>query len=313
MPTTTRKTRTAHATRASAERAARAAASAPPSRLTVGDALVEWEKWNSKYNEPTTVHTQMTMLYAWLSKAKLLKKPVCKITYEDVDAWVNAGDGRSLSTLNARLASARSLFFFCQEQSYITGNPAKLARINYKTLPIENQRPKVRRAMTEKEYRKLVDGADDSYSGEAFLRSALILSYWTGLRLTDCAQLQRQSILKDEIVVRTDKTETLIALPLNHPLIGHTDLHFLLLDLPQDHPRWVFPDARKILLDPRRRNRFSTYFARLCERVGVEGIVFHSARHAFKRRLDQAGVKIEDIGRMMGHSSTKTTEGYGRA
>ncbi len=310
MPTATR-----HKTRRT--RTAPPAGAALATRCETGVAVEKWRTWKAAFREPTTVATQHTLLAAWVRTARLSSTPVSRLTYEHVDAWVNPKTDLSLASLRLRLTTARDFFTFCQRQGYIAGNPAELARIRYKQIPIQRQRPHVRRALTPAEYQQIIRHLRPRPTNKAthFLHAATILSYWTGMRLSDCAQLEWASILPHEIVVRTDKDEELLALPLDNPLIGSIDLALLLMDLeagPRSDPRFVFPQARAVQIDPRRRQRWPTYFARILQTLGIADASFHSLRHAFTARLRAAGVTEKGIGRLMGHSSEKLTAGYGQ-
>lgn len=44
--------------------------------------------------------------------------------------------------------------------------------------------------------------------------------------------------------------------------------------------------------------------------AGIEGVVYHSLRHAFGSRLASKGLSARQIADAMGHKSTRTTEGY---
>ncbi len=53
-----------------------------------------------------------------------------------------------------------------------------------------------------------------------------------------------------------------------------------------------------------------TAFYRLCKRVGVEPRGFHTFRHTFGSRLAAAGVPIQTVSQLMGHSDISVTAAY---
>ena len=73
---------------------------------------------------------------------------------------------------------------------------------------------------------------------------------------------------------------------------------------------YCFPEWHKTFLDPKNRSKASVYFSRICERLEIYDRSFHCLRHSCITRLAKAGVSLEQIGKAVGHSSTKTTEGY---
>ena len=97
------------------------------------------------------------------------------------------------------------------------------------------------------------------------------------------------------------------------PLIGGGELTAVIMGLMMESdPRqpYVFPTQRTCTLDPEKRARLSVQFGRLMTELGIEGKTFHCLRHSFVTRLTKAGKTLEEIGRLVGHSSAETTAGY---
>ena len=157
-------------------------------------------------------------------------------------------------------------------------------------------------------YNKAPDCFKDDSVGE-FWRVASTLSYWLGLRLGDIINLEWDTISKTHITVWTEKKDARVELPLNHNLTGGSAVLGALSAISYDGGKYVFPkEYRDKINNPKKRHYFSQQFRELMNRLGIEGKSFHCFRHAFATR--HKNIPLEDVAKMLGHKSTKTTEGY---
>ena len=107
-------------------------------------------------------------------------------------------------------------------------------------------------------------------------------------------------------------------IPIGGDIFGGKELPYVLSQIEyKGKPVYCFPDRRKDSIDPKKRSKESTYYKRLLERVSeIEGLPelsgksFHCLRHSFVSRLKKHGKTLEEIGKLVGHSSTETTQGY---
>lgn len=276
-------------------------------KVTCMDALEGWAKWRNNDSTPNTVFTQRSVMNQFFASLGAETWPVTRITHEYINDFVNADDGTKLTNREMRLASLRSFFKYCSAMGWVVGNPAMLAKIRMRDMSHEQKERTERKPITEREYRHIVAHT------EGFWRAATALSYWTGLRLNDICCMEWSSIGTDSIIVHTRKDEDRVALPLNHPLIGSGDLTLILMEMlstRDEKSKYCFPEQRKVILDPAQRSKFSVYYGRILKRLGIDGKSFHCLRHAFATRLNKAGITIEEIGKLLGHSNEKTTTGY---
>lgn len=275
-------------------------------KVSCEQAETEWNEWRAKTVAPNTVRTYGLILRQWLRKLGAEKWPVAKVTEDHIMDFVNAIDGTKRSVRQARMHAIRSFTEFCAARGYIVGNPGKNARVSVKGLSHEQKERKQIVPVTEAEFRKLAAGA------EGFWRHAVSLSYWTGLRLSDVCCLEWSSIDSTSIVLWTQKTDTRVQVQLREELIGAGELGMTILEMMMESKRgkYCFPEERTTILDPEKRAKLSVYASRLFNRCGIEGKSFHCLRHSFVTRLAKAGKTLEEIGRLVGHASTKTTAGY---
>lgn len=276
-------------------------------KVSCETALAEWAEWRATDAKPNTLRTNLIVLRHFLATTGAEKWPVTRLTTEHIDTFINGAGESGLSNRNIRHATLKNFFKFCTARAYCIGNPAALTRVKLGKLS-HNQLESVPRVpFTERECKHVLAHT------EGFWHAAVALSYWTGLRLSDVACLEWASILPDGIVVHTRKRDARVALSFKDPLIGGGELTAVIMGLMMESdPRqpYVFPAQRTCTLDPEKRARLSVQFGRLMTELGIEGKTFHCLRHSFVTRLAKAGKTLEDIGRLVGHASTTTTEVY---
>lgn len=275
-------------------------------KVKCADIIPEWAEWrrNTGHSE-NTIRTGEYTLRDFFRFNNAETWLINRITEKHVDAFVNQKDGSSRSNHDLRLSTIRSLFEFCAARAYTMGNPAKLVRVKLNALSHNQKERKARVPITEAEFHKLM--AETT----GFHQHAIALSYWTGLRLSDICCLEWDSISASEITVWTIKADARVAIPLNEPLIGGGSLAMTILAMMDGgDKRYVFPEERADMLDPKKRAKQSVYFTRIFRRCGIDVKTFHCLRHSFITRLKKAGKTLEEIGRIVGHRNTETTKGY---
>jgi integrase len=278
-------------------------------KVTCASALAEWAAWRKMSAAPNTVRTQQIILQQFFALIGADKWAVNRLTFEHLDGFVNSKeDETGRSNRDLRLASVRSFFQFLTAKAYYVGNPSHLVRVRVRDLSHEQKERTPRVPFTEREFKHIISHTEGQW------RWWTMLSYWAGLRISDCACLEWGSLLPDEIVVWTRKGESRVALPIDDPLIGGGALRSVFFELMEHnrHGQYVFPGERDVALNPEKRARHSVYYTRILAGLGIEGKSFHCLRHSFATRLSKAGKSVEDVGRLLGHAkgSTKVTEGY---
>lgn len=288
-----------------------------------GEALSSWvERLDERGRSPTTQHSYQRTVEAWLRESRLWDKKVSDITTQDVLDYVNPADDLSLSARKSRLTAITGFCSFCQGKGYLRNNPTDDAFVKIRGLSHAQKEGKKRQPFSEAEYQRLIRYIDlflihpgdsrISVANARFWQSAIPMAYWTGLRLSDICCLEWDSVEDGQLVVWTKKSGSRVSLPLDDPLIGSGEMRNVLQDLPNEHDKYVFPHYRAIQLDPTARSSLSKDFNRWVARAGLEqtGKTFHCLRHAFVTRLKRAGRSIDEIGTLVGHRDTQTTERY---
>lgn len=282
--------------------------------MTCQDALDEWNEWReSEGKSGNTINSQTDFIHLFCKAQHGMDKPVNTITHKMISKWVNNPKSKvGASTRNAWLSAISAFLSFCSTRQYIPKNPASIVSVNMGKLSHEQKEKKKVVPFTEKEYKKLYNNAVDCFKNDAvgeFWVVASTLSYWLGLRLGDIINLEWDSISKTHITVWTEKKDARVQLPINHKLTGGKAISKALAMISYDGGKHVFPkEYRDKINEPKKRHYFSQQFRELMNRLDIEGKSFHCFRHAFATR--HKNMPLEDVAKMLGHKSTKTTKGY---
>lgn len=131
------------------------------------------------------------------------------------------------------------------------------------------------------------------------VQTALILLLrYSGLRLGDTVTVSRDRIENGTLVLRTEKTETLVRVPLPQEVID------AIAACPgARYPFWSGNGKRKSVVTNWQRARKT-----LCDLTEVRGVHAHRFRHTFACELLMAGVSLTIVAKLLGHSSEAITE-----
>lgn len=270
------------------------------------DCVREWYEFSKvRAKSQNTIYTQSGLLNTFREKYNIDK--MSETTAEDVSAWINETGRINASSRKQRLSALRSLCQFALANGYIIKDPTYGARVDMSLLDHKQKETKQRVPFTKEEYNLLIK-SDPPY----FMKQAIMLGWWTGLRIIDVSKLEWASWSKDHLTVWTEKQDKRVQLPLDNPLIGGGKLRDMVSCLKVEDKKYCFPVWAELASDPKRRSRFSVYFSRYLARNNIEGKSFHSFRHSFVTRVksDDYDSSLEKIAKWVGHSNVKTTKGY---
>ena len=263
-----------------------------------------------------------------VSKLKLFvetmgEKPVDTVTRDDIRDWreVLADEGElTNNTIRHHFKVVAAMFNWAKEEKKATiDNPTK------GLMPPADD-PK-RDAFTAEELKTLF--RSPMYTGHSSITrrdvrgSAVVkdFKYWfpliglhTGMRVEEIAKLRTEDVHQEDGVwcfdikkAKTKAGERLV--PIHPRLIA---MGFL------DHVKSVKDGRLWSELTPNGEgsysHRFVVWFPEYRRLIGIdrEGLVFHSFRHTFVSRLEEAGVDTNKIARIVGHKITNITAGdYG--
>jgi integrase len=203
-------------------------------------------------------------------------------------------------------------FWFCIRAGWLTSNPTdRLGRVSVTQAPTDY--------FTREEFAKIIDasylyrenrGETIGGSNATRLRTLVMLMRWSGLRIRDAITLERTRLINDNLLLYQAKTGTPVYVPLP-PQVA--------LDL-RNIPEGVKPNPRYFFwsgngLPKSAVADWQRSFRRLFTLAGLEkpdGSIKrcfpHMLRDTFAVEMLLAGVPIDQVSILLGHSSVKITE-----
>jgi len=272
-------------------------------RMTCRAAADQWvERMQFASISGMTIANTKSYVDLWMKDQGVENLPPSAITEKHIAPWVNDPNSEAkVGTRRVKLSAVRSFFQFCAHQGWVMRNPAWDLRINMNVLDHRQKETQHRKPFTDDEVRKLLRATDE----KPFWQAAIAFGRYAGLRLGDICQLEWDCFqTPGEMVVWTDKRNKRVRLKLN------AQLESVLNHVPILSNKYLFPEERKRVADPKTRAWFSVTFQRICEREDIHGKSFHSLRHAYATAKAKGGATLAEIKDDLGHTSEKTTEGY---
>jgi len=205
------------------------------------------------------------------------------------------------NTTLKKLERLRAFFRYAMESKWVEDNPA--TRI---------KNPKVRQTPTmpfrQDEVIDILAACDrylDSYgrvgqwNGKR-LRALVLLLRYSGLRIGDAVSLSRDRIVRNKLFLYTAKTGTPVYIPL--PEFVTTALNAV----KRTNGQYFFWSGTSD--KDTAAKHFSKYLAKLFKIAGITGGHAHRFRDTFAVELLLAGVPLESVSVLLGHSSIRITE-----
>lgn len=332
-----------------------------------------WEALTKEYKysmermgrSPRTISRNLEHLDRFLREMDLKRRKPHTVSEEDVYEWVNNRISCKLQTRRIMLQAIRSAWNYFVGMGYADRNVAELTGIRMDKLSLKEKETKTIEAFNRTEFNRLISALDreiedqvtrlesrrksyqskkNSGSGYSaimertlnrlkFLRSASYLAFGVGLRRSDVALLEWDSLnlMPGWLIVHTEKTNSRVAVPYSDDaikefleevpeeekeavrvgledsatyirngvgLIDESDIDFHYV-----YPRWAGTYHKNPAT-------ISVYFKRIVDAHNMNGKSFHGLRHGRIRIWKKQGLSLEQIGRFVGHANTRTTEGY---
>ncbi len=221
-----------------------------------------------------------------------------------------AGWGNAAQTTQRKHERLIAFLWFCVRMDWITKNPAiLLKRVRVESVPTGY--------FTREEFRALVDATyayGDWRGGHDFehrrdrLRALILLMRWSGLAITDAVTLERERLSDDgNLFLYRAKTGVPVYVPLP------PEVHTLLRSLPSANPHYFFWSGKRDRETIKRG--WVRSLALLFKNAALknpDGTLkrchSHMFRDTFAVELLLAGVPIDQVSLLLGHSSVKVTE-----
>ena len=276
-------------------------------KIKLSELIIEWKRYKSDLAQSgNTIYTQESLIRAFIDFAGVAH--LHGVTKEMVANYINQSGDTKAGSREQRHSALRSLYQFAIAKGYTITNPTKLVAVDKGKLTHKQKEKVPRKPFTKEEYNQIIA------QGDHFFMEATALAWWTGMRLSDIARLEWDSVDFESktLIVHTKKTDARICIPLTHPLVGRGAVLRMLEKLSKEKTSetYVFPEQMMIDKDPTKRAKLSVYYGRMLGRIGISGKSFHCLRHSFVSRCREAGKTLEQIAVWVGHSSESTTQLY---
>jgi integrase/recombinase XerD len=144
---------------------------------------------------------------------------------------------------------------------------------------------------------------------EERVRVFILLQRWSGLACVDAATLPRRLLRADDNLaqVHRTKTDAEVFIPLPHAVAQMLRAHV------NDHPDYFFWNPERMKTTSL-VCQFGDWIRLVFDKAGVkhgqQQMLTHRFRHTFAVELLLAGVRIEQVSKLLGHKTVRTTERY---
>ncbi len=236
------------------------------------------------------------------------QRPLLAVTAEDVQRYINGRieEGCAPGTVQVDGKILRTAFNRARRMGLISTNPAEAVELPDRAC-IE------RGTFTAPEVRMLVEAAEDEW------KTLILLAYYTGQRLMDCAHLKWSSVnLGTGVLSFTqEKTDAAVEIPMHSDLREHLEG----LASTDSTDEFVMPGMSRE--SGSGQNGLSSKFKRIARSAGVDiqtvqgsgtrklsRRTFHALRHSFTSALANAGVSEEIRMKLTGHKSKAVHRTY---
>ena len=211
------------------------------------------------------------------------------ISRAEIRAFAGSLQGKP-GAVKAVLVHVRALLLWCEREGLIDRSPMRgLA------MPKDNREPT--QPLTRDEVRRLLKAARPGRE-----RALLMLMRWSGFAIADATAMRPENLRAGAAVIYRRKTQSLCCVPLPQCVIDAIDA------LPVNGAGYWFWTGKGewVTCAKTWRDRLKA----VARQAGVEGFHPHRLRDTFAVELLLDGVAIEDVARLLGHSSVQITEKY---
>lgn len=227
-----------------------------------------------------------------------------KITTGDVEAFRDArkAEGLSAVTVNHDLKLLRKMFNWGIRRELVEKTPFKIGTES--AISLDQEIPRNWRFADEDDERRLLNACDSHLGG------VVLALLDTACRVGEILSLQWKNVNLErrELVVEATKAKTRTAriVPISTRLMGVLELRRLDPEgKPFEGEAFVFGNAVgeevKSVREPWERAR---------EKAGFSGLQLRDLRHEAGSRFDDAGVPINYVSKILGHTNLTTTSRY---
>ena len=268
-----------------------------PKRLS--DALVEYESW-AKTNRPRSFQSKKSLCKTLREKLGSLR--LDELSPFDVERFKRDRDKEEVApaTINRAIAQLKHVYTMAATWGWVTA--ADKARIH--DLSKLREPPGRVRCLSEDEEGKLFGALKGA------MLALLTTADLTGMRREEFVLLRKDAVdlVRGTLTLRRTKTNRVRVLPISNDLAPVLRASIALS--PEASP-YVF-----VQLEGRRKGQpykpasVSLAFRRIRNALGIKDLKLHDIRHDTATKMRRAGIGIDVISKVLGHSNIATTTRY---
>lgn len=257
---------------------------------------VQRTKTLGTYRANHSFHKQLSQFIEFERKGDILPTAVSIDLFDRYRLYLKS-KGYASSSINKFLCWLSRLMYRAVSQQSIRYNPFEDAKYEK-----EERMP---RCLSKSDVARLLSMSLQNEQAEE-VRRMFLLSVFTGLAFADVKKLKYSDIQKSNkgvsyIRTQRKKTEVESLVPL-HPIAEKILSHQQSKDNAQDNLVFAITLSQV---------QIGVHLKAIGLACGIrQGLTFHLARHSFGTLTLEAGVSIESIAKMMGHTSIKSTQIY---
>ena len=227
-------------------------------------------------------------------------KFVCEFDVDSVRRFRTTWPNRNIAA-RKKLEALRAFFRFCWESDWISSNPASRLK------PPKTSAPPTA-PFSREEVARILSACDQYMGGRGSgrranaqrLRALVLLLRFSGLRIRDAVTLRRDRIVNGKLLLYTAKTGTPVYCPLPDFVIAELEN---LVGTSPDFFFWSGEAKPKSCVGDWQRS-----LKKLFQMAGVPDGHAHRFRHTFSIDLLLAGVPLDRVATLLGHTNSKITE-----
>lgn len=258
------------------------------SETTFESAVKEFRKWGKNNLRPGTTSRDGHFTAYWLQYPRFKGKALSGITVQDCEAYRSKrAEEVGKRTCDYDLSRLRRLFALAIEWGLCEKNPAKGVKFY-------NPESRRSRFLTFEEEEQILAGSPE------FLRPAIVFSLHTGVRIGELVSLTWGQVDLER------RTITITAEKAKGKRTRHIPLNDIAYKAIGTQPRGIAPTAPVF---PQVVEKTNFYFSRrlrqIAKAAGVDlkELCWHTLRHTFASRLVQAGVSLQVVKELLGHTT----------
>lgn len=294
-------------------------------KVTMRSLFDEWIDFKSLHVEKTTIERVQRDWNRYYSKAKIVDRPIKKLTKLEIDEWIHAVI-RDLELNKHQFSNLRLIIRqeldYAVDKGIIERNPFLDVKVDMRrVLKPERKKPDQTQVYTKEELNKLFKLAWDDFNQKKhpvhqLVPLAVMFMFYTGLRIGEVCGVRYEDINGNSLIIRrmvrpdgeviertkgTYGERTIPLISAATALIEASEQRQHEADVNADG--FIFSMRDTPVLYSSIHKAFYTY----CRNIGIDSKSSHKARKTFVSTLIDADINVNTVRQLVGHVDERTT------